>query len=121
MNSSVFPSHVMYPRRFVQSYAIAAGGIVAGLFNIPASAASSSDENKMANNKVVQTPRFAYVGSRTTKQRNARGVGTTFYRYAPETGACALIQTLVDVVNPSFLTFNNSQAIESVRLFVANE
>lgn len=109
MNSSEFPGHLMHRRRFVQLSAIAAGGIVAGLFNIPASAASSSDENKMANNKAAQTPRFAYVGSRTTKERNARGVGITVYRYAPESGACALIQTLDDLVNPSFLTFDNSQ------------
>lgn len=109
MNSSEFPGYLMHRRRFVQLSAITAGGIVAGLFNIPASAASSSDENKMANNKAAQAPRFAYVGSRTTKERNARGVGITVYRYAPETGACALIQTLDDLVNPSFLTFDNSQ------------
>ncbi|UHH32078.1 lactonase family protein [Pseudomonas veronii] len=109
MNSSEFPSHLMYRRRFVQLSAIAAGGIVAGFFNIPASAASSSDENKMANNKAAQTPRFAYVGSRTTKERNARGVGITVYRYASETGACALVQTLDDLLNPSFLTFDNFQ------------
>lgn len=83
---------------------------MAGYFNIPASVASTSDENKMANNKAAQTPRFAYVGSRTTKERNARGVGITVYRYAPETGACALVQTLNDLVNPSFLTFNRTQS-----------
>lgn len=110
MNSSEFPGHRMYRRRFVQLSAIAAGGIVAGFFNIPASAASSSDENKMANNKTALIPRFAYVGSRTTKARNARGVGITVYRYDPETGACALVQTLDDLANPSFLTFDNSQA-----------
>ena len=82
---------------------------MAGYFNIPASAASMSDENTMANNKAAQTPRFAYVGSRTTRERDARGVGITVYRYAPETGACALVQTLDDLVNPSFLTFNPSQ------------
>ncbi|MGJ7515188.1 lactonase family protein [Pseudomonas baetica] len=109
MNSSEFPGYLMHRRRFVQLSAITAGGIVAGLFNIPASAASSSDENKMANNKAAQAPRFAYVGSRTTKERNARGVGITVYRYAPETGACALVQTRDDLVNPSFLTFDNSQ------------
>lgn len=83
---------------------------MAGYFNIPASAASTSDENKMANNKAAQSPRFAYVGSRTTKERNARGVGITVYRYAPETGVCALVQTLNDLVNPSFLTFNHTQS-----------
>ena len=83
---------------------------MAGYFNISASAASTSDENKIANNKAAQTPRFAYVGSRTTKERNARGVGITVYRYAPETGACALVQTLNDLVNPSFMTFDLTQS-----------
>ncbi|WP_256261836.1 lactonase family protein [Pseudomonas gingeri] len=110
MSSSEFPGHLMHRRRFVQLSAIAAGGAVAGCFNISASAASTGDENKMANNKAAQTPRFAYVGSRTTKERNARGVGITVYRYAPETGACALVQTLNDLVNPSFLTFDKTQS-----------
>jgi 6-phosphogluconolactonase (cycloisomerase 2 family) len=110
MSSSEFPGHLMHRRRFVQLSAIAAGGIVAGYFNIPASAASTSDENKMANNKAAPIPRFAYVGSRTTKERNARGAGITVYRYAPETGACALVQTLNDLVNPSFLTFDTTQS-----------
>ncbi|MFJ3522615.1 lactonase family protein [Pseudomonas sp. NPDC090203] len=57
-----------------------------------------------------QTPRFAYVGSRTTRERNARGAGITVYRYAPQTGACTLVQTLSDLVNPSFLTFDHSQS-----------
>ncbi|WP_256352140.1 lactonase family protein [Pseudomonas yamanorum] len=110
MSSSEFTGHLMHRRRFVQLSAIAAGGIVAGYFNIPASAASTSDENKMANNKAAQTPRFAYVGSRTTKERNARGAGITVYRYAPDTGACALVQTLNDLVNPSFLAFDQTQS-----------
>ncbi|MEA1028050.1 lactonase family protein [Pseudomonas sp. N-137] len=110
MSSSEFPGHLLPRRRFVQLTAIAAGGIAAGYFNIPASAASTSDEYKMANNKTTQTPRFAYVGSRTTKERNARGVGITVYRYAPETGACTLVQTLNDLVNPSFLTFDHTQS-----------
>ncbi|WP_248746188.1 lactonase family protein [Pseudomonas sp. MWU12-2037] len=109
MSSSDFPGHLMPRRRFVQLSAIAAGGIMAGNFNIPASAASTSDEEKMVNTKAAQTPRFAYVGSRTTKERNARGAGITVYRYAQETGACTLVQTLDDLANPSFLTFDHSQ------------
>ncbi|WP_397453252.1 lactonase family protein [Pseudomonas sp. NA-150] len=109
MSSSEIPRHSMNRRRFVQLSAITAGGIVAASYNIPASAASTSGENKMANNKTVQAPRFAYVGSRTTRERNARGDGITVYRYEPETGACTLVQTLNDLVNPSFLTFNHPQ------------
>lgn len=64
----------------------------------------------MANNTSSRPPRFAYVGSRTSKERNARGVGITVYRYAPEAGACTPVQTLDGLTNPSFLTFDQSQS-----------
>ncbi|MGF6282825.1 lactonase family protein [Pseudomonas silensiensis] len=109
MSSSETLRHSMLRRQFIQLSAIAAGGALAGGFTLSAHAASTSDESKMMNNKLSQTPRFAYVGSRTTKERNARGVGITVYRYAPETGACTLVQTLNELVNPSFLAFDQSQ------------
>lgn len=56
------------------------------------------------------TPRFAYVGSRTTRERDARGVGLSAYRYVPETGACTRVQVLSGLVNPSFLAFDSAQA-----------
>ena len=109
MSSSEFPRQSMPRRQFIQLSALAAGGVLAGGFTLPAHAASTSDGSRMTNNKPSQTPRFAYVGSRTTKERNARGVGITVYRYSPETGECTLIQTLNDLLNPSFLTFDHSQ------------
>lgn len=109
MSSSELTRRSMLRRQFIQLSALAAGGVLAGGVTLPVKAASTSDESKMTNNKPSQTPRFAYVGSRTTKERNARGVGITVYRYAPETGACTLIQTLNDLVNPSFLAFDHSQ------------
>jgi len=109
MTSSEFPRHLMLRRQFIQLSALAAGGALAGSFTLPAHAASAREETKMASSSSSQAPRFAYVGSRTTKERNARGVGITVYRYAPDTGACSLVQTLNDLVNPSFLTFDHSQ------------
>ena len=109
MSSSEYPRHSMLRRQFIQLSALAAGGVLAGGFTLPAHAAATRDESKMTDNKLPQTPRFAYVGSRTTKERNARGVGITVYGYAPETGACTLVQTLNELVNPSFLTFDPSQ------------
>lgn len=57
------------------------------------------------------TPYFAYVGSRTTRERNARGPGLSVYRVdpAPETPTGAIwtpVQVLGDLVNPSFLSFD---------------
>lgn len=46
---------------------------------------------------------FAYVGSRTTRERNARGVGITVWYVDDATGDLSLVQTVGDLVNPSFL------------------
>lgn len=51
------------------------------------------------------TPRrlYAYVGSRTTRERNARGDGITVYRVDPAGGRLTLVSTVSGLVNPSFL------------------
>lgn len=46
---------------------------------------------------------FAYVGSRTTRERNARGEGISVYQVDTETGALELVQVLKNLINPSFL------------------
>jgi 6-phosphogluconolactonase len=52
---------------------------------------------------------LAYVGCRTTKERNARGEGINVYRVDPATGAWTHVQLLKDLVNPSFLAFDTKQ------------
>jgi 6-phosphogluconolactonase len=49
---------------------------------------------------------FAYVGSRTTRERNARGEGISVFRFDPATGALNLLQVMGDLVNPSFLALH---------------
>jgi len=51
---------------------------------------------------------FAYVGSRTTRERNARGDGISVYRCNPATGELALVEVVGDLVNPSFLALDAS-------------
>ena len=51
---------------------------------------------------------YAYVGSRTTRERNARGEGITVYQVNQENGSLAAIQVVGDLVNPSFLTLNHA-------------
>ncbi|MBN8494255.1 MAG: lactonase family protein [Burkholderiales bacterium] len=46
---------------------------------------------------------YAYVGSRTTRQRNARGEGISVYRMDTATGALERVQVVGDLVNPSYL------------------
>lgn len=49
---------------------------------------------------------FAYVGSRTTKERNARGEGISVYAVDALTGKWTLQQVIGDLVNPSYLALN---------------
>lgn len=51
---------------------------------------------------------FAYVGSRTTRERNARGEGISVYRVDEESGALELVQVVGDLINPSYLLLNRS-------------
>lgn len=46
---------------------------------------------------------FAYVGSRTTRERNARGKGIGVFKVEPRTGALDLVQQVEGLVNPSYL------------------
>ncbi|WP_321871612.1 lactonase family protein [Paraburkholderia tropica] len=49
---------------------------------------------------------FAYVGSRTTRERNARGDGISVYQVNTGTGTLTLVQLVTDLVNPSFLALS---------------
>ncbi|MBN3756552.1 lactonase family protein [Paraburkholderia sp. Tr-20389] len=51
---------------------------------------------------------FAYVGSRTTRERNAHGDGISVYQVDTETGALELVQLVKDLVNPSFLALSRN-------------
>ncbi|WHY92497.1 lactonase family protein [Neobacillus cucumis] len=55
------------------------------------------------------SPRFAYIGCRTTKERNARGEGINVYRIDQESGIWTHVQLYNDIINPSFLTFDRNQ------------
>jgi 6-phosphogluconolactonase (cycloisomerase 2 family) len=49
---------------------------------------------------------YAYVGSRTTRERNARGEGITVYRLSADQRTLERVQVVGDLVNPSFLALN---------------
>ena len=74
---------------------------VADATTSPASAASAASEARFG--------RFSYTGCRTTKERNARGVGINVYRIDGTTGAWAHVQLVTDLVNPSFMAFDRTQ------------
>jgi 6-phosphogluconolactonase len=52
---------------------------------------------------VAHAPRFAYVGSRTTRERHARGEGISVFKVDEVTGDLSLVQLLGGLVNPSYL------------------
>ena len=52
---------------------------------------------------------FAYVGSRTTRARNARGAGLSVYEVVPGRSEWRLVQVIENLVNPSFLAFDRTQ------------
>lgn len=57
---------------------------------------------------MTQITRWAYVGSRTTRERKARGDGISVYQCHSDTGELKLIQVHGDLVNPSFLALNKA-------------
>ncbi|MBU8881334.1 lactonase family protein [Bacillus sp. FJAT-29790] len=64
----------------------------------------------VGNSDSERPVKFAYVGCRTTKERNARGEGINVFRINPESGVWTHVQLLKDIVNPSFLTFDRNRS-----------
>lgn len=50
---------------------------------------------------------YAYVGSRTTRERNARGDGISIFKVNPANGTLVLLDIVKDLINPSFLALSN--------------
>lgn len=88
-------------RRRVIGHTAALGALA--LLGAAAGPVSADESHKALKGK---TPMFAYVGSRTTRERNARGDGISVYRVDAGTGALELVQLVKDLVNPSFLALS---------------
>ena len=56
-----------------------------------------------------QGPRLAYVGGRTSRERNARGDGINVYRVAPDGEPWTHLQLVGDLINPAFLAFDRTR------------
>ncbi|SDD63797.1 6-phosphogluconolactonase, cycloisomerase 2 family [Cupriavidus sp. YR651] len=86
------------------------GGAVAmsavSAFALPATAANAAAPGSQTISKGKNM--YAYVGSRTTRERNARGDGISVFRVDTETGALQLTQLVKDLVNPSFLALSRN-------------
>lgn len=49
---------------------------------------------------------YAYVGSRTTRERNARGDGISIFKVDPRNGTLEPVDVIKDLINPSFLALS---------------
>lgn len=84
-------------RRTVLRYAAGLAGAVIAASNVEAA-------RTMTNSA---PPRFAYVGCRTSRERNAKGDGIGVYRI-DGAGVWTRIQLVDQLVNPSYLAFDRS-------------
>ncbi len=76
------------------------GGAVVLACGAPASPQPSAKGSAM---------QIAYVGCRTTRERNARGEGIRVFRVDPETRAWTQVQLVRGLDNPSFLAFDRER------------
>ncbi|MBM3605329.1 MAG: lactonase family protein, partial [Alphaproteobacteria bacterium] len=83
------------------------GGLVAPLLGVRSAAAQTAEVDRPEDKAPVDAY-FAYVGARTTKERNARGNGINVYRVDAKTGVWSHVQLVDDLVNPSFLAFDRT-------------
>jgi 6-phosphogluconolactonase (cycloisomerase 2 family) len=92
---------------------LAASALAATTFNGLAQGQTTNDGAVRAS--AVRSYR-AYVGSRTSRDRNARGEGIGVYAIDPATSAWTRVQIVGGLVNPSFLAFNRDHSV----LYVAH-
>ena len=95
-------------RTLLKQIGAVAGASILGAL-LPSGIALAADPlNKKTAVTRRTTPMYAYVGSRTTRERNARGDGITVYQVDQEKGTLTQVQVVKDLVNPSFLALNKA-------------
>ena len=83
------------------------GATLCGLAMGTASAiAGQQPSNPSEDHSMTTFPLLAYVGCRTSRERNARGDGIRVFGIDPDGSRWTPIQLVGDLVNPSFLAFD---------------
>jgi 6-phosphogluconolactonase len=93
-------------RRLLLQASSAAAGLA--VFGLAGCAAASMETRSTYPSSSKGSAMFAYVGSRTTRERNARGEGISVFKVDQRNGDLALVEVVRDLVNPSFLTLDRS-------------
>src|SRR3954466_3055255 len=88
-----------------------AGVITAGMSigRAPALAMGTEPEPQTGEERTMAASYLAYVGCRTTRERNARGDGINVYRLNGDAAPWTHVQLAGDLLNPSFLAFDRYQ------------
>lgn len=93
-------------RAVVVSFSFAAAGVL----DAARRRADASQPDPRRKDPGMPTPAtcFAYVGCRTTKERNARGDGINIFRIEAENGRWTRVQLVPALPNPSYLCFDRT-------------
>jgi 6-phosphogluconolactonase len=85
-----------------------AGSVAAAalLNSLTAATAQAATASKTFLSEAGVHPMYAYVGSRTSRERNAHGDGISVYKVDAQSGSLELVQLVKDLVNPSFLALS---------------
>jgi 6-phosphogluconolactonase (cycloisomerase 2 family) len=91
-------------RRTVLQVISAAGGLAA--LGLAGCTTATTSQGAAAFTNTKGNAMFAYVGCRTTRERNARGDGISVFKVDTVTGNLELVQLVKDLVNPSFFALS---------------
>src|SRR4051812_11235991 len=102
------PAGVQPSRRTVLrgTLGVAGGVLLAGWAHPSIAQNTSTRGAKMPG---PATSYFAYVGCRTSRERNARGDGINVFKADATTDQWTHVQLVPDLVNPSFLQFDRER------------
>jgi 6-phosphogluconolactonase len=70
---------------------------------------SESEQRERPADMPKPSAYFAYVGARTTRERNARGEGINVYRVDALSGRWSHVQLVTGLANPSYLSFDRTR------------
>ena len=87
-----------------------AGSTLGGFATTKSALADQSTPNNTKDRPMSSTPFLAYVGCRTSRERNARGLGIRVFAVDAE-GGWAPIQLVGDLANPSFLALGPQREV----------
>jgi 6-phosphogluconolactonase len=91
-------------RRLLLQSTAAAGGLA--ILGLAGCAAGAAETRTTTTPNPKGSAMFAYVGSRTTRERNARGEGISILKVDQKNGNLELVDIVRDLVNPSFLVLD---------------